>query len=269
VINEQRAGLHVGFNRGVSVSELVNIAVFTGVTLRSTIFSIAVQTDGATSGVPSSQLQCQSTQAGAIQVASNCLSVFVDGSETTGTRHAGIEFSVGTFTAHLNVTVWMPTLPVRMATRLATLQPVLGWTWRNPVTSQCDQMFQRTTVDAWANFSEGSSSRVEARVTSLIEPLLTSSNTGVATVSETRIVGNGSGIATISAQRAGRTLGSVTITVADLATSNVSATTLQVFVATALSMQPMTSPFVGGVNSDEVSISNQLELEDAPAGIAA
>lgn len=259
--------MHVGFNRGVSVTEFVNTAIFTGVPLMSTVFAVSVRTNGGISNIPSTQLSCLSTQNAAVHVAANCGSVFVNGSETVGARKAGIEFSLGTFRAHLNVTVWAPMLPIALTSRLTTLNPVSGWTWRNTA-NQCVQMYQRSTVDAFANFTEGTATRILARVTSLVESLLTSSNAAVATLSGTSIVGNGTGSATITAQRGGRTLGSLPIIVGNPSTDNVSTSTLQVFVATALSMSPMNSPFAGGVNSDAVTIVNQLELEDAAAGVA-
>jgi len=272
VIGDRLAGLHIGFNRGVSVTEFVNTAVFTGASLSSSVFSRLVQTDGSVLNVPSGQLLCRSVLDSAVHVSSNCQAVFINGSETAGARRAGIEFSYtsGTlrFDAHLNVTTWIPEFPIQLTTSLSTLRPVAGWLRTPSGGGACAQVFQRTFVDAFAFFTDGSGSRVRARVASLVAPRLRSSAPAVAAVSETSVIGVGPGTATVTAERAGRVFGNVTVTVGNPARDNVTMTGLQVFVATALSMRPMISPFANGSHSDVVSITNQLELEDAPAGVA-
>ena len=204
----------------------------------------------------------------AVHVAADCLSVFVNGSETAAARNGGILFwmnvnSERVFTTHLNISVWAPQTPLAVNAPLQTLNPIEGWSRHNPNTDQCEQVYQRVTLDVWANFSDGAGALVRARVTSIVSPLLVSSNVSVASLLGRTVVGHSVGMATIVVQTSGgRSLGSVDVTVGDPARDNVSVVTaLQVFVATALSMQPMTSPFAGGVNSDAVSITNQLELE--------
>jgi hypothetical protein len=227
-----------------------------------------VRTDGVVSAAQVGSLGCESEMDAAVHVATDCLSVFVNGSETAAARNGGLLFwmnvnSERVFTTHLNISVWAPQTPLAVNAPLQTLNPIEGWSRHNPNTDQCEQVYQRVTLDVWANFSDGAGALVRTRVTSIVAPLLVSSNVSVASLLGRTVVGHSVGMATIAVQTSGgRTIGSVDVTVGDPARDNVSVVTaLQVFVATALSMQPMTSPFAGGVNSDAVSITNQLELE--------
>lgn len=270
VIGNSDVGLHVGIVRGSYDTHLVNLAVLNGVRISALLFARGVRSNGQLFTPTGSALGCRSANANALQVNTACTQVYVDGSELTGAQAVPVELSMAAFAHNLSFTVWHPQLPVQLNMRSSTLRPIQGWSVHTG--SACAQAYQRSAIEATANFSTGAPDDViTARVTYVVQSLLQSSDPSVATLQGRLVVGNGTGTSTISVGAPAVGLGSLTVSVLDAA-ATVAITSMQVFVMTDLTMNPgQLSPFaLAGRGTDEqLNVSNHLELEDARAGISA
>ncbi|XP_038615228.1 transmembrane protein 132E [Tachyglossus aculeatus] len=130
-------------------TEIINTAILTGRTVAIPVKVIAVEATGAVVDV-SALVECQSDNEDIIKVSSSCDYVFVSGKESRGSMNARVTFRYDTWTAPLEMTVWVPKLPLLIQLSDAHLSQVRGW--RVPVLP--DRRSVRESEDAAAEEDE-------------------------------------------------------------------------------------------------------------------
>lgn len=143
VVQHVDVGVHVGFSRGAFVTELINTAVFSGVSQASSVFAMAVSTDGTVRTLSSGSLGCTSLNDNAVHVSHQCTSVYINGTETEAARRTGVVFWLDTsdgrrLSSHLNISVWAPELPVTILMPIQVCFDALDHTERRHSISRID-----------------------------------------------------------------------------------------------------------------------------------
>uniref|UniRef100_A0A3Q3XQU9 Uncharacterized protein n=1 Tax=Mola mola TaxID=94237 RepID=A0A3Q3XQU9_MOLML len=123
---------YVGLAPLVMNSDLLNTAVLTGEAVSVPVKTLAVEADGSVTDV-TNYTSCRSTEEDVIKVSQPCDVVFVNGKETRGRSNVLLDFTYGFLSAQLQMSVWMPRLPLLMEVSDAELSQVKGW--RVPVTT--------------------------------------------------------------------------------------------------------------------------------------
>ena len=288
VIGDDDVGIFSGFPTSARQyqhqSIYVNLARLNAKKISAKLVTYLVRSDGKWAVVAKDKVQCSSSNARAMQISSTCDDVFLDGSENQGSD--AVQFNVGMkasnltqFKAAVATQVWWPKLPVAISVSANTLAPISGWFRYNKEKKACEQRFQRTRFAANVKFTRDGKKFVDARVTSIVNPALKSSNAGVAIVGDGVIIGTGKGAANIFLQngKAGAPAnidgGKVKITIDydEKGTDGfVKVAGLVATVVTKLSVATkLSSPFVGGKDPSEIVVENKLVREDALAGVAA
>ena len=154
---------------------------------------------------------CTSTNDNVLKVEADCSQLYMDGTESSGaetvhltvdaTNLAGSEFSYissSVFPIQLEYHVWYPDLPVSLTSTDSELSPIEGWmrSSDDPLSTTCEQEYQRADIYATTTFRLGSSS-VSLRVENLLD--IQSSNTTVARVTGSTVTGVSPGTSVISA----------------------------------------------------------------------
>uniref|UniRef100_W5MNM3 Uncharacterized protein n=1 Tax=Lepisosteus oculatus TaxID=7918 RepID=W5MNM3_LEPOC len=141
----------VGIAPITETASLINTAILTGQPVSLPVTVLAVGHDGKVSDVTSA-VTCHSADEDIIKVSSDCSTLFVDGSESgRGGVCAGVEFSLGSFSASLCLSVWVPQLPLTIALSDSQLSQIDGWTAHTE--TGCSPVYQRSTVQIWAQFA--------------------------------------------------------------------------------------------------------------------
>uniref|UniRef100_A0A3Q2Z1T2 Transmembrane protein 132C n=1 Tax=Hippocampus comes TaxID=109280 RepID=A0A3Q2Z1T2_HIPCM len=107
-------------------TEILNTAVLTGRTVAVPVKVVTVGTDGAVSDVTES-VECRSTDEQVIKVSERCDYVFVNGKETRGKSQVMLNFTYSFLSAQLEMSVWMPRLPLLIDVADPELNQVKGW----------------------------------------------------------------------------------------------------------------------------------------------
>uniref|UniRef100_A0A8C8VLC4 Transmembrane protein 132E n=1 Tax=Pelusios castaneus TaxID=367368 RepID=A0A8C8VLC4_9SAUR len=107
-------------------TEIINTAILTGRTVAIPVKVIAIEMTGVITDV-SAMVECRSNNEDIIKVSSSCDYVFVSGKETRGSMNAGVAFSYEHLSARLEMTVWVPRLPLRIELSDPRLSQVKGW----------------------------------------------------------------------------------------------------------------------------------------------
>uniref|UniRef100_A0A6I8N175 Transmembrane protein 132E n=1 Tax=Ornithorhynchus anatinus TaxID=9258 RepID=A0A6I8N175_ORNAN len=107
-------------------TEIINTAILTGRTVAIPVKVIAVEVSGGVVDV-SALVECESNNEDIIKVSSSCDYVFVSGKESRGSMNARVTFRYDTWTAPLEMTVWVPKLPLLIQLSDAHLSQVRGW----------------------------------------------------------------------------------------------------------------------------------------------
>ncbi|XP_069767127.1 transmembrane protein 132E [Narcine bancroftii] len=107
-------------------TEIINTAILTGRTVAIPLKVIAVELNGIITDV-SSFVECRSTNEDIIKVSKGCDYVFVSGKESRGSMNARIIFDYEYLTAALELTVWVPKLPLQIELSDSKLSQVKGW----------------------------------------------------------------------------------------------------------------------------------------------
>ncbi|XP_040915067.1 transmembrane protein 132C [Toxotes jaculatrix] len=107
-------------------TEILNTAVLTGRTVAVPVKVVTVGTDGAVSDVTES-VECQSTDEQVIKVSERCDYVYVNGKETRGKRKVMLNFTYSFLSAQLEMSVWMPRLPLLIDVADPELSQIKGW----------------------------------------------------------------------------------------------------------------------------------------------
>ncbi|XP_034047636.1 transmembrane protein 132C-like [Thalassophryne amazonica] len=123
--------------------EILNTAVLTGRTVAVPVKVVTVGTDGAVSDVTES-VECKSTDEQVIKVSERCDYVYVNGKETRGKSRVLLNFTYSFLSAQLEMSVWMPRLPLLIDIADSELSQIKGW--RIPVT-MVNRRYERVTDD--------------------------------------------------------------------------------------------------------------------------
>ncbi|XP_068600282.1 transmembrane protein 132E [Brachionichthys hirsutus] len=107
-------------------TEIINTAVLTGRTVAIPVKMVSIEMSGAVSDV-SAFVQCKSANEDILKVSLNCDYVFVNGKESRGSVNARVVFSYEHLSAALELTVWVPKLPLQVALSDHALSFIRGW----------------------------------------------------------------------------------------------------------------------------------------------
>ncbi|EDL15664.1 transmembrane protein 132E [Mus musculus] len=107
-------------------TEIINTAILTGRTVAIPVKVIAIEVTGLVLDV-SDLVECQSHSEDIIKVSSSCDYVFVSGKESRGSMNARVTFRYDVLSAPLEMTVWVPKLPLHIELSDARLSQVKGW----------------------------------------------------------------------------------------------------------------------------------------------
>nr|XP_047929834.1 transmembrane protein 132B isoform X5 [Anser cygnoides] len=113
-------------------TEVLNTAILTGKTVSVPVKVVAVQEDGSVVDV-SESTECKSADEDVVKVSDRCDSIFVNGKEMKSKVDTIVNFTYQHFTTQLEVTVWVPRLPLQIEISDTELSQIKGW--RIPVTS--------------------------------------------------------------------------------------------------------------------------------------
>uniref|UniRef100_UPI00398F8605 transmembrane protein 132E isoform X1 n=1 Tax=Pristiophorus japonicus TaxID=55135 RepID=UPI00398F8605 len=107
-------------------TEIINTAILTGRTVAIPLKVVAVEMNGIITDV-SPFVECRSTNEDIIKVSKGCDYVFVSGKESRGSMNARIIFNYEHLSAPLELTVWVPKLPLQIELSDGKLSQVKGW----------------------------------------------------------------------------------------------------------------------------------------------
>uniref|UniRef100_A0A4X2LE62 Transmembrane protein 132E n=1 Tax=Vombatus ursinus TaxID=29139 RepID=A0A4X2LE62_VOMUR len=107
-------------------TEIINTAILTGRTVAIPVKVIAIEVTGLVLDV-SALVECESNNEDIIKVSSSCDYVFVSGKESRGSMNARVTFRYDLLSAPLEMTVWVPKLPLHIELSDAQLSQVKGW----------------------------------------------------------------------------------------------------------------------------------------------
>ncbi|XP_056259433.1 transmembrane protein 132C [Seriola aureovittata] len=124
-------------------TEILNTAVLNGRTVAMPVKVVTVGTDGAVSDVTES-VECKSTDEQVIKVSERCDYVYVNGKETRGKSRVMLNFTYSFLSAQLEMSVWMPRLPLLIDVADPELSQIKGW--RVPA-SAGNRRYERVTDD--------------------------------------------------------------------------------------------------------------------------
>ncbi|XP_073334373.1 transmembrane protein 132D-like [Pagrus major] len=123
---------YVGLAPLVMNTDILNTAVLTGVTVSIPVKTLAVEADGSVTDV-TNYTSCRSTEEDVLKVSERCDFVYVSGKETRGRSRVMLNFTYGFLSAQLEMSVWMPRLPLVMDVADPELSQIKGW--RVPITT--------------------------------------------------------------------------------------------------------------------------------------
>ncbi|XP_068099810.1 transmembrane protein 132D-like isoform X2 [Hyperolius riggenbachi] len=107
-------------------AEILNTAILTGKTVAVPVKTVTVDSTGLVTDV-SEVVQCRSTDEDVLKVSDRCDYVFVNGKEMKGKVNAIVNFTYQHFKASLEMTVWVPRLPLLIDVSDTELNQIKGW----------------------------------------------------------------------------------------------------------------------------------------------
>uniref|UniRef100_A0A8D1RF17 Transmembrane protein 132D n=1 Tax=Sus scrofa TaxID=9823 RepID=A0A8D1RF17_PIG len=113
-------------------AEILNTAILTGKTVAVPVKVVAVEEDGTVADLLQS-VQCRSSDDDVIKVSDRCDYVFVNGKEMKGKVNAMVHFTYQHLSSPLEMTVWVPRLPLQIEVSDTELNQIKGW--RVPIIS--------------------------------------------------------------------------------------------------------------------------------------
>ncbi|KAJ8266361.1 hypothetical protein GJAV_G00129530, partial [Gymnothorax javanicus] len=121
-------------------TEIINTAVLTGRTVAIPVKVVSIEISGVVTDI-SSLVECKSANEDIVKVSMSCDYVYVNGKETRGSMNARVIFSYEHLSAPLELTVWVPKLPLQVELSDSKLSFIKGW--RVPILPE-----RRTTRDS-------------------------------------------------------------------------------------------------------------------------
>uniref|UniRef100_A0A3B3WPW0 Uncharacterized protein n=1 Tax=Poecilia mexicana TaxID=48701 RepID=A0A3B3WPW0_9TELE len=122
----------IGLAPLVMTTDILNTAVLTGKMVSVPVKTLAVEANGTVTDV-TNFTNCKSAEMDVLQVSERCNYVFVNGKESKGKSSVMINFTYGFLSAQLEMSVWMPRLPLLIDIADPELSQIKGW--RVPVTT--------------------------------------------------------------------------------------------------------------------------------------
>uniref|UniRef100_A0A8C6UME4 Transmembrane protein 132C n=1 Tax=Neogobius melanostomus TaxID=47308 RepID=A0A8C6UME4_9GOBI len=107
-------------------TEVVNTAILTGRRVAVPIRLVTVETDGQVREVDD-LVTCSSTDVDVVKVSPSCDQVLANGKEMRGRQSLAVNFSYLHLWAQLQLTVWVPKLPLQIDVSDTELSQVKGW----------------------------------------------------------------------------------------------------------------------------------------------
>ncbi|XP_067279423.1 transmembrane protein 132D [Pseudorasbora parva] len=122
---------YVGIAPLITDTEILNTAVLTGKRVSVPVKVLGVEADGSITDITNSS-RCRSSDQDILKVSERCDSVYVNGKETRGRLRTMVNFTYSYLSAQLEVSVWMPRVPLQIEMSDPELSQIKGW--RVPVT---------------------------------------------------------------------------------------------------------------------------------------
>ncbi|XP_071338443.1 transmembrane protein 132C isoform X1 [Trachinotus anak] len=122
-------------------SEILNTAVLTGKTVAVPVKVVTIGIDASVTDI-SEAVKCRSTDEDVVKVSERCDYVFVNGKEMKGKVKMMVNFTYGYLSAQLELSVWIPRLPLQIEVSDTELSQIKGW--RVPIMAPS----QRSTRDS-------------------------------------------------------------------------------------------------------------------------
>ncbi|CAO2629716.1 Transmembrane protein 132B [Lemmus lemmus] len=113
-------------------TEVLNTAILTGKPVSVPVKVVGVQEDGSVVDVLES-VECRSADEDVVKVSNTCDAIFVNGKEMKSKVGTIVNFTHQHFTSQVEVTVWVPRLPLQIEISDTELSQIKGW--RIPVAS--------------------------------------------------------------------------------------------------------------------------------------
>uniref|UniRef100_A0A8C5L9I7 Transmembrane protein 132D n=1 Tax=Jaculus jaculus TaxID=51337 RepID=A0A8C5L9I7_JACJA len=113
-------------------AEILNTAILTGKTVAVPVRVISVEEDGTVRDLLDS-VECRSSDEDVIKVSDRCDYVFVNGKEMKGKVNVVVSFTYQHLSSTLEMTVWVPRLPLQIEVTDTELNQIKGW--RVPIVS--------------------------------------------------------------------------------------------------------------------------------------
>ncbi|NXB78492.1 T132D protein, partial [Donacobius atricapilla] len=113
-------------------AEILNTAILTGKTVAVPVKVVSVEDDGTVTDLVES-VECRSSDEDVIKVSDRCDYVFVNGKEMKGKVNVIVNFTYQHLSAPLEMTVWIPRLPLQIEVSDTELNQIKGW--RVPIIS--------------------------------------------------------------------------------------------------------------------------------------
>ncbi|XP_006894747.1 PREDICTED: transmembrane protein 132B [Elephantulus edwardii] len=107
-------------------AEVLNTAILTGIPVSVPVRVVGVEEDGSVVDV-SGSVECRSADEDVIKVSNHCDSIFVNGKEMKSRVDTVVNFTHQHFTSQLEVTVWVPRLPLQIEISDTELSQIKGW----------------------------------------------------------------------------------------------------------------------------------------------
>ncbi|XP_062399845.1 transmembrane protein 132C [Sardina pilchardus] len=125
-------------------TEIINTAILTGKRVAVPVRTVAVEADGSVTDV-SDFTDCSSTDEDVLKVSDRCDYVYVNGKEQRGRVRMAVNFTYSYLSAQLDMSVWVPRLPLQIELSDNELSQIKGW--RIPIQATKRPFRQRDSSD--------------------------------------------------------------------------------------------------------------------------
>uniref|UniRef100_A0A3B1J4E2 Si:dkey-1d7.3 n=1 Tax=Astyanax mexicanus TaxID=7994 RepID=A0A3B1J4E2_ASTMX len=117
---------YVGIVPQIMRTELLNTAVLTGKRVSVPVKVLGVEADGSVTDITNST-RCRSSDEDTLKVSERCDSVYMSGEETRGRVRMLVNFTYSYLSSQLELSVWMPHLPLQIDLSDPELSQIKGW----------------------------------------------------------------------------------------------------------------------------------------------
>ncbi|XP_048199101.1 transmembrane protein 132D isoform X3 [Perognathus longimembris pacificus] len=107
-------------------TEILNTAILTGKTVAVPVQAVSVEEDGTVTPLREA-VECRSSDEDVIKVSDRCDYVFVNGKEMKGKVNVVVDFTYQHLHSPLEMTVWVPRLPLQIEVSDTELNQIKGW----------------------------------------------------------------------------------------------------------------------------------------------